>query len=177
MGLSAAAVLVRGVSFFSDAAGRENSLGAAGAGDDGVDFVAAIDQDKIRHDRRSSIREIDGEGSRAIGVYGVGPIRRSVGKVRDDISGDGDGVDLSESAVAVKLCHGDSNLLTGKAESPELRTLDREAVVTRERFVRTCGGGDRSGSDGAEAEDRCDGQSCDSTFIHGLLLFVSQFYW
>ena len=73
--------------------------------DHSIDLQTSFHYNEICDHSRPIVGEIDGERPGAIGVHRVCATGWSVCEVGDDHAVDGDRVDLSEPAVAVKLSH------------------------------------------------------------------------
>ncbi len=120
---------------FTYAAGGEDTLCPARAGDDGVDLCAAVHDHEPRRYRRATIGEVDGECTCAVGVHFVAARGRRVREIGNDLAVNRDCVDLGEAPLAVEFGHGDANLLAGRPHSAEFGALNREAIAAADKFV------------------------------------------
>src|SRR5580704_6826202 len=120
---------------FPDAAAGDDSLVSARSGDHGVNFETVIHDDEVCDHRRPAIGEVDGEGSRAIGIHRVSPGGSSMGKVSDDLTAHSDRVDLGKPTLAIKLSHRHAYLWAGWSLAPQFVALDGESIVASDEFV------------------------------------------
>ena len=118
----------------SDTADRDNSLFPACADHHGIDLHSIFHYYEIGHNRRTAIREVEGEGACAIGVYGIGAVGRSMGEISDDFPRNRHCIELSETAVAVEPGHSDAHLRSDWTVAGQFRSTESEPVGTGDKF-------------------------------------------
>jgi hypothetical protein len=122
---------------FSYAARGENPLVSTRADNHGVDFRTTPHYDEVCDHRGASVSEVDSESASAIGVHGVSASCRRMREVGSDSAVNGDGVDLSEPALAIIGSQSDANLRPYRTWSGELLTFDREPVTSPDQPIVT----------------------------------------
>jgi hypothetical protein len=105
----------------------QDSFHAAGTCDNGIDLVPVVDDDEAGRHGRSAVGEVKRECASAVRVHSISAGRGSMRKVGDDLAVNRDGIDLAEVSLAIELCHGDADLLAGRAHPAQLSALHGEA--------------------------------------------------